>query len=289
MKLAVATGGRLGVVDGDEIVVADGPGALTMGDVLADGHQARSRLADLARSGRHQSLGRVRLLAPVPRPGKIVAAPVNYVPHMREMSETLDVNDLGVFLKASSSVCGPGSVVRLPYHDRRFDQEGELGVVIGRETRRIPEAEALGAVFGYTCLLDITMRGGEDRSLRKSFDTFTPIGPWIVTADEVPDPGSLGLRCTVNGRVRQQASTRELIWPVPRLISYISSVMTLYPGDVIATGTPEGVGPLTDGDTVEVDIDGIGRLPVTVSATGALSCPTRGAGRGPVPPPPPAG
>ena len=220
------------------------------------------------------------------RPGKIIAAPVNYARHMGEMSETLDINDLGVFLKAPSSICGAGDVVRLPYSDRRFDQEGELGVVIGREVRAITEEEALDAVFGYTCLLDITMRGGEDRSLRKSFDTFTPIGPWIVTAEEVGDPGALGLKCSVSGQVRQEGNTRDLIWPVARLVAYASSVMTLYPGDLIATGTPEGVGPLADGDTIELEIDKIGTLAVSVSAAGATACPTRGAGRGPVPPPP---
>jgi 2-keto-4-pentenoate hydratase/2-oxohepta-3-ene-1,7-dioic acid hydratase in catechol pathway len=222
------------------------------------------------------------------KPGKIIAAPVNYHRHMSEMSETLDINDLGLFLKAPSSICGPGDVVRLPYSDRRFDQEGELGVVIGREVHAIAEGEALGAVFGYTCLLDITMRGGEDRSLRKSFDTFTPIGPWIVTADEVGDPGSLGLKCSVSGRVRQVGNTRDLIWPVAKLVAYASSVMTLYPGDIIATGTPEGVGPLADGDTIELEIEKIGSLAVSVSAADATACPTHGAGRGPVPPPAPS-
>jgi 2-keto-4-pentenoate hydratase/2-oxohepta-3-ene-1,7-dioic acid hydratase in catechol pathway len=219
------------------------------------------------------------------RPGKIIAAPVNYRRHMSEMSETLDINDLGLFLKAPSSICGQGDVVRLPYSDRRFDQEGELGVVIGREARAIAEGEALDAVLGYTCLLDITMRGGEDRSLRKSFDTFTPIGPWVVTADEVGDPGSLGLTCCVNGQVRQAGNTRDLIWPVPRLVAYASSVMTLHPGDIIATGTPEGVGPLAHGDTIELEIEKVGTLAVSVSAADATACPTRGAGRGPVPPP----
>lgn len=289
MKLAMLTDGSLGVVRADEIVLGnppDVPGSVE--EVIAGGDDALTRLDQMSRtSQRRLPVAGTQLSAPIRRPGKVVAAPVNYVNHMQEMSEVLDINDLGVFLKASSSVCGPGAVVRLPYHDRRFDQEGELGVVMGREVRNVSEEQALAAVFGYTCLLDITMRGGEDRSLRKSFDSFTPIGPWLVTADEVPDPGSLELRCAVNGTLRQAANTRDLIWSVARLVAYISSVMTLYPGDVIATGTPEGVGPITDGDIVEVNIEAIGSLGVSVSAAGATACPTRGAGRGPVPPPAP--
>jgi 2-keto-4-pentenoate hydratase/2-oxohepta-3-ene-1,7-dioic acid hydratase in catechol pathway len=287
VKLAVTGDGALAIVRGQQVAVLDaGPAGrpVTMDAVVAGGDEARSWLAQAP--GRRLSLAEVMLRAPLAHPGKIIAAPVNYTDHMREMSEVLDINDLGVFLKAPSSVCGPGAVVRLPYHDRRFDQEGELAVVIGRETRGIPAGRALEAVFGYTCLLDITMRGGEDRSLRKSFDTFTPLGPWIVTADEVGDPAALELTCSVNGKVRQAASTRELIWSVAQLVAYCSSVMTLRPGDVIATGTPQGVGPIADGDAVEVTIERIGTLPVTVLVAGATACPTRGAGRGPVPPPP---
>jgi 2-keto-4-pentenoate hydratase/2-oxohepta-3-ene-1,7-dioic acid hydratase in catechol pathway len=290
VKLAVTGDGALAIVRGQQVAVVDaGPAGrpITMDAVVAGGDEARSWLAHAP--GQRLSLAEVTLRAPLAHPGKIIAAPVNYTDHMREMSEVLDINDLGVFLKAPSSVCGPGAVVRLPYHDRRFDQEGELAVVIGREARGIPAPRALEAVFGYTCLLDITMRGGEDRSLRKSFDTFTPLGPWIVTADEVGDPASLGLKCSVSGEVRQDASTRGMIWPVARLVAYTSSVMTLYPGDIIATGTPEGVGPLAGGDTIELEIDKIGTLTVSVAAAaGAASCPTKGAGRGPVPPPPPA-
>jgi 2-keto-4-pentenoate hydratase/2-oxohepta-3-ene-1,7-dioic acid hydratase in catechol pathway len=296
MRLAVfSEGGRpaeLGLVDGAVVTALLRAGepadAITMGSVIAAGPAGLAEAASRGKtSSRRFELGGVRLHAPLTRPGKIIAAPVNYARHMQEMSQTLDINDLGVFLKANSSVCGPGDVVRLPYSDRRFDQEGELGVVIGRTSCGVGADEALAAVFGYTCLLDITMRGGEDRSLRKSFDTFTPIGPWFVTADEVGDPGALGLTCSVSGQTRQSASTAALIWPVAKLVAYSSSVMTLYPGDIIATGTPEGVGPLADGDRIEVTIEKIGTLAVTVSAAGATRCPTAGAHRGPVPPPPP--
>jgi 2-keto-4-pentenoate hydratase/2-oxohepta-3-ene-1,7-dioic acid hydratase in catechol pathway len=226
------------------------------------------------------------LAAPIPLPGSVIAAPVNYVDHMNEMSEVRDIRSLGLFLKARSSITGPGSTVRLPYTDRRFDQEGELGVVIGKVAIDVAVDEALDYVFGYTCLLDITMRGGEDRSTRKSFRTFTPIGSWITTADEVGDPGSLLLTCSVSGVERQKAHTSDLIWSVPQLIAYASSVITLYPGDIIASGTPEGVGPIVGGDTIEVQIERVGSLAVDVSDVGAIACPTLGATSGPVPPPP---
>ncbi|GEL25198.1 hypothetical protein PSU4_41520 [Pseudonocardia sulfidoxydans NBRC 16205] len=224
------------------------------------------------------------VLPVVPDPGKIVAAPVNYRAHQAEMNEASHIDSLGVFLKAPSSVIGHGDVVRLPYTDRRFDQEGEFAAVIGRRTRNVAEDEALGAVFGYTTLLDMTMRGGEDRSVRKSFDTFTPVGPTVVTPDEVAPIDELELRLWVNDTLRQRADLRDLIWGLPRLIAYVSSVMTLYPGDIVTTGTPEGVGEVYDGDRIDVEISGLDRLAVGVSDAGAVSCPTRGAQRGPVPP-----
>jgi 2-keto-4-pentenoate hydratase/2-oxohepta-3-ene-1,7-dioic acid hydratase in catechol pathway len=226
---------------------------------------------------------------PVADPSKIIAAPVNYRDHQAEMSVDASIGALGFFLKAPSSLLDPGGTIRLPYHDRRFDQEGELALVIGRTARHVSEQDALSYVFGYTGLLDITMRGGEDRSTRKSFDTFTPMGPVLVTADEFGDPDNVELRCWVSGDLRQKASTRDLIWGVARLVSYASSVTTLYPGDVITTGTPAGVGPLTLGDTIRLELSGLGLdLTAEVAADDATASPTAGAGRGPVPPPAPA-
>ncbi|SER35676.1 2-keto-4-pentenoate hydratase/2-oxohepta-3-ene-1,7-dioic acid hydratase (catechol pathway) [Lentzea xinjiangensis] len=226
----------------------------------------------------------VRPLPVVPDPSKIVAAPVNYRAHQAEMNEAAHIDSLGVFLKAPSSVLGDGGTVRLPYDDRRFDQEGEFAAVIGRVSRNLTEAEALDAVFGYTCLLDMTMRGGEDRSVRKSFDTFTPIGPTIVTPDELPPIDELQIHLWVNGVLRQRADLSDLLWGLPRLIAYASSVMTLLPGDIITTGTPEGVGEVFDGDRIDLEVTGIGRLTAQVSTAGATPCPTRGARSGPVPP-----
>ena len=229
-------------------------------------------------------LERIRLLPPVPDPSKIVAAPVNYLDHQQEMNESVQVDGLGVFLKAPSSLLRHGGTVQLPYLDRRFDQEGELAIVVRRRARNVSEGEAMSYVFGYTPLLDMTMRGGEDRSTRKSFETFTPMGPYLVTADEISDPRELTLRCSVNGMVRQWARIADLIWPVARLVSYASSVMTLLPGDIITTGTPAGVGAVHNGDHIEVAIDRVGTLGASVSDSAAIPCPTRGARHGPVPP-----
>jgi 2-keto-4-pentenoate hydratase/2-oxohepta-3-ene-1,7-dioic acid hydratase in catechol pathway len=235
-------------------------------------------------------LGDIRLRVPVADPSKIIAAPVNYRDHQAEMSTDSQVGALGFFLKAPSSLLDPGGTIQLPYHDRRFDQEGELALVIGRTARQVSVQDALSYVFGYTGLLDITMRGGEDRSTRKSFDTFTPMGPVLSTADEFGDPDDVELRCWVSGDLRQKASTRDLIWGVARLVSYASSVATLYPGDVITTGTPAGVGPLIAGDTIRLELSGLGLdLTAQVAADNTIASPTSGHNRGPVPPPGPAG
>lgn len=276
MRYALFDDGRLGAVEGDHLVDittqlrpshAD-PAQGALHRHIEQWARGQAAVPDLA-GGPRIPLAGARLRAPLPRPGKIIGAPVNYLDHQAEMKYTTSIAELGVFLKANSSVIGPGQDIRLPYLDRRTDQEGELGVVIGRTARQVSSADALSYVFGYTCVLDITVRSGEDRSTRKSFDTFTPMGPWIVTADEIPDPGVLDLTCSVSGEVRQRVNTADLIFGVPDLIAYISSVMTLEPGDVIATGTPAGVGPLTGGDRVRLDITGIGSLEVGVDASAA--------------------
>lgn len=276
MRLALFNKGRLGLVDGDALVDVTeqlaGTGTVGAAGALHDHIERVARGAasplDLAACAR-VPLARAVLEAPLPRPGKIIGAPVNYLDHKAEMEYTTSVADLGVFLKANSSVIGPGQDILLPYTDRRTDQEGELGVVIGRTASHVGADDALDHVFGYTCVLDITVRSGEDRSTRKSFDTFTPIGPWVVTADEIPDPDSLGLRCDVGGSTRQRTSTADLIFDVRELIAYTSSVMTLHPGDVIATGTPAGVGPLSHGDRVVLEIERVGRLEVGVDGSRA--------------------
>ncbi|WP_327712762.1 fumarylacetoacetate hydrolase family protein [Streptomyces sp. NBC_00464] len=276
MRLALFNQGRLGIVDGDHLV--DVTDQLAQGSTPGAAGPLHQHIEALARGGAvdvdvsncaRVPLSDAVLESPLPRPGKVVGAPVNYLDHKAEMEYTTSVADLGVFLKANSSVIGPGQDIVLPYTDKRTDQEGELGVVIGRTATHVDAADALDYVFGYTCVLDITVRSGEDRSTRKSFDTFTPIGPWIVTADEIPDPDSLDLRCDVGGTTRQRTNTADLIFGVADLIAYTSSVMTLHPGDIIATGTPAGVGPLSHGDRVVLEIEQVGRLEVGVDGSRA--------------------
>ncbi|MEV5842354.1 fumarylacetoacetate hydrolase family protein [Streptomyces sp. NPDC051985] len=274
MRFIVFDEDRLGLVRGDTVVDVTslvpgsaGPAGPLHRLIEAGAAEAWSE-AEL-RGLPRRPFAEVSPRAPLPRPAKIVGAPVNYLDHKAEMAENHSIADLGVFLKASSSVIGPGEQVLLPYTDVRTDQEGELTVVIGRTARDVDADSALDHVFGYTCGLDMTIRSTEDRSTRKSFDTFTPLGPAVVTADEIGDPGLLELETRVNGTVRQRTSTRDLIFGVRELVAYTSSVMTLWPGDVILTGTPAGVGPVHDGDSVEVDIGGIGTLTVTVTASSA--------------------
>lgn len=216
----------------------------------------------------------VRLLSPVANPGKIVAAPVNYQLHLDESRADTQINfgtqvktiaDYGVFLKATSSMIGAGETVVADWPDRRIDHEIELALVIGRKGFRIAEADALSHVAGYMIGLDMTIRGTEDRSFRKSLDTFTVFGPHVVTADEIGDPGDLDFEIRVNGETRQKSNTRLLIWNVQKLIAYASKAYTLHPGDVIMTGTPEGVAPVVPGDTMHAWIDRIGEMSVAVA------------------------
>jgi 2-keto-4-pentenoate hydratase/2-oxohepta-3-ene-1,7-dioic acid hydratase in catechol pathway len=219
------------------------------------------------------SIESVKLLSPVANPGKIVAAPVNYALHLDESRADTAINfgtqvktiaDYGVFLKATSSVIGASQTVMADWPDRRIDHEVELALVIGRKGFRIPESQALSHVAGYMIGLDMTIRGTEDRSFRKSLDTFTVLGPWLVTADELGDPSQLDLEITVNGEPRQKSNTALLIWNVQKLIAYASQAYTLYPGDVIMTGTPEGVAPVVPGDTMHARIERIGQMKVAV-------------------------
>jgi 2-keto-4-pentenoate hydratase/2-oxohepta-3-ene-1,7-dioic acid hydratase in catechol pathway len=193
-------------------------------------------------------------------PSKIVAVGCNYRAHISELQRTVPEEPL-LFMKPPSSLLPSGGTIRLPPQSRRVDYEGELGIVIGRRARCVPADRALDHVLGYTCLNDVTARDLQEKDVQftraKGFDSFCPVGPSIVTG---LDPESLRVTTFVNGQRRQSAQTSEMIFGVSRLISYISGVMTLEPGDLIATGTPEGVGPLRHGDEISVEIEGIGRL-----------------------------
>jgi 2-keto-4-pentenoate hydratase/2-oxohepta-3-ene-1,7-dioic acid hydratase in catechol pathway len=210
-----------------------------------------------------------RLLAPLPRPGKIFGIGLNYRDHAAETGRPTPEVPF-VFSKAVTAVIGPGEAIALPTVSDKIDWEGELAVVIGRRARGVPADRALAHVAGYTCMLDITARDYQQRSghcIAKSFDTFAPMGPALVTTDEIPDPGGLELRTLVSGETMQHSNTRELIFDVRRLVEFLSAAVTLEPGDVITTGTPAGVGTarkppryLRAGDIVRVEIEAIGAL-----------------------------
>jgi 2-keto-4-pentenoate hydratase/2-oxohepta-3-ene-1,7-dioic acid hydratase in catechol pathway len=212
-----------------------------------------------------------QLLAPLPRPGKILCCGVNYASHQQENPAAVLPDEPFFFAKLPSAVIGPGEPVILPEARTELDYEVELAVVIGRQSNGLSEAEALDAVFGYTVLNDISARDVQFRdnqiTLGKGADTFCPLGPVIVTADEVPDPQALTVSSSVNGQLRQHESTAGMIFPVARLLAFLSRHITLEPGDVVSTGTPAGVGCFMDppgllrpGDQVEVRVDRVGAL-----------------------------
>ena len=236
---------------------------------------ARAQLAEAQRHGRadaYPSLDRVKLLAPIPRPGKIVAIGRNYADHAAETG-VKPFEKPRIISKLPSSVVGPGAVVRRPLDVIKLDYEIELGVVIGKPTKLVPRAQALDAVAGYTILNDVSAREFQfdvspaQTTFAKSMDDFCPMGPWIVTVDEIADPQALTLQLRVNDELLQDGNTHDMIFDVAQLIEYISRFMTLEPGDVIATGTPAGVGAfrtpprwLQPGDRLRLEISRIGVL-----------------------------
>lgn len=205
------------------------------------------------------TLADVKLLPPV-CPSKIVAIGWNYLGHIRELNNPVPEEPL-IFLKAPSSMIGHGGTILLPPESERVDFEGELAVVIGRRCRRIRRSEAAEAIFGYTVLNDVTARDLQRKdgqfSRAKSFDTFCPTGPWLQTD---LDPGKVQVQTRVNGNLRQDDNTSTMLFDPYYLLEYVSAAMTLFPGDIIATGTPSGVGPLDAGDEITISIEGIGSL-----------------------------
>ncbi|HEY7936926.1 MAG TPA: fumarylacetoacetate hydrolase family protein [Candidatus Limnocylindrales bacterium] len=273
-----AGGVTLGVVaDGYAIAAArlvpDGPATLTA--LLAGGDDPLEALRAAADPARIRAAGepleQFQLAAPVPRPGKIIAIGRNYADHATEGGAVAPPAPL-IFAKWPSSVIGPNEAIRWdPVLTAEVDYEAELAVVIGRRARRISEADALSHVLGYTCLNDVSARDlqfGDGQWVRgKSLDTFCPMGPQLVTLDELRDPNDLAIAATVNGEKRQAARTSEMLFSVSRIIAHCSQAFTLEPGDVIATGTPSGVGVyrdpptfLADGDVIRISIEGIGDL-----------------------------
>jgi len=250
----------------DQPGVANGHGAAAGADAgqlmvaqLA-GHPFGGRAEDIALTGIRFPLAEVRLLAPV-LPSKVVCVGKNYADHASEMGGEPPAEPV-IFLKPSTAVCGPGDPVLRPSRlSDRVDFEGELAVVIGRIGRQVPAERAAAVIFGYTCANDVTARDLQAKdgqwTRAKGFDTFCPLGPWIETG---VDPADLALTTRLNGQLRQDTRTSLLLHGVPALVSSVSAVMTLLPGDVLLTGTPAGVGPMDQGDEVSVTIEGIGTL-----------------------------
>jgi 2,4-didehydro-3-deoxy-L-rhamnonate hydrolase len=272
MKLCRYDDDRLGVVRGDlvhDVTLAQTeirnslPYAMKGDAVVAGMPQWRERIERMADKAPRKSIGEVKLLAPVARPTKLSCAPTNYQDHIAEMKaaaaqpgsqvvtvQSAKIGEAGMFLKANSSLVGPSEGIALRFPDRRSDHEVELVMVIGKSGSDIPQSSALDHVACYCLGLDMTVRGREDRSFRKSVDGYAVAGPWMVTADEIANPDALPLTLEVNGEIRQNSNTDKLIYDCSRLIAFASSFYTLYPGDLIYTGTPEGVGPVKPGDTI---------------------------------------
>lgn len=215
----------------------------------------------------------INLLSPVLNPGKIIAAPVNYQAHFDEAAadevtfpknHVKKIQESGLFLKSTSSLIGMNKSIEIGFADRRTDHEIELVVIMGKTAKNIKAENALEYIAGYSIGLDITIRGPEERSLRKSLDSYSVLGPHLVTADEIPNPHNLELKLYVNGELRQHANTQNLIMNIPELIEFASKFYTLHPGDLLYTGTPAGVGIIQSGDLITAQIDKLGQLKIHV-------------------------
>jgi 2,4-didehydro-3-deoxy-L-rhamnonate hydrolase len=284
MKLCRFDDNRIGLVRGgnvhDVTAVLDALPPLRwpfpFGDhLIAHLDGLRPRMERLADAAAPQPIGAVRFLSPVANPSKIIGTPVNYQAHVEEAerdpqiavyleNRARSIEEQGLFLKASSSLVGPSEGVAVRFPDRRTDHEAELGVVIGRTTGPIAEADAMSVIAGYAIALDMVVRGKEDRSYRKSPDSYAVLGPWLVTADELGDPAAIDFTLHVDSELRQAANTRDMIIGIARQIAWASSVYTLHPGDIIMTGTCQGVGPVKPGDVMTVAFERIGEMTVPV-------------------------
>ena len=284
MKLCRYDNDRLGLVEGDQ--VRDVSAALDVlpalrwplppGDPLIAGFERlRPAIAAAAAQATPRPLAGVALKSPIANPNKLIGAPINYNDHVEESRkdqgiahgrEIKTIGDWGLFLKANSALVGPSEGVALRFTDRRNDHEAELAVIIGTGGSNIAKRDAFAHVFGYAIGLDMTVRGTELPSFRKSIDSYAVLGPWLVTKDEIADPDALEFALWVNGELRQKSNTRYLVYGVARLIEYASAFYTLYPGDVIYTGTPSGVSPVKPGDVMRLEMQGIGAMEVAVRA-----------------------
>lgn len=284
MKIAIYDDGKLGLVqDGmvHDVSAAlavlpqgDRPWLASPGDLLIRHLEPlKAAMAAALPGSAAKPVAEARFLSPVQHPSKIIGVPVNYHEHVVEAESDVatfsdrfrgSIEQQGFFLKAVSALVGPGEGITLRFPDRRNDHEMELGVVIGRTASNIGVDEALSVIAGYAIALDMVVRGPEDRSLRKSGDSYAVLGPWLVTADEVADPQALDFFLNVNGAARQASNTGRMIMSIAEQIAYASRFYTLLPGDIIMTGTCEGVGPVVPGDTITCGITGIADMTVAI-------------------------
>ena len=277
---------RLGLVQGDRVL--DVSKALEKlppptypfppkGDpLIANLDRLKPEILAAAKGAASFAVAEVKFLSPVAQPSKVIGTPTNYKDHIAEAQQqrqvfggryTGTIEEQGLFLKATSALVGPGEGVRLRFLDRRTDHEMELGVVIGRQASNIRKEDALNYVAGYAIALDMVVRGTQDRSFRKSIDSYAVLGPWMVTADEIADHANLDFFLSVNGVVKQKSNTKYMIMDLPTQIAWASSYYTLWPGDVIMSGTCAGVSQVKPGDVMHCEIEKIATCDVRVLAS----------------------
>jgi 2-keto-4-pentenoate hydratase/2-oxohepta-3-ene-1,7-dioic acid hydratase in catechol pathway len=232
---------------------------------IADFNTIRARLESGGEDLPRLAASEAAIQAPVPHPGQLIALPANYDDHIGEMSSPNRADRNGFFVLSPRSISGPREPVVLPdLEGYRIDHECELALVIGRSGFRIAAEDALEHIFGYSCLIDVTVRGPQERAMRKSFPSFTPVGPHLVTRDEIVDPDDLHLRLSVNGVTRHDGTTADMIVGVREAIELISSVVPLEPGDIVATGTPAGVAGIGAGDRLRIEVESVGAMELDV-------------------------
>ena len=284
MKYCRYNDNRIGVVRGAEVFdVTAAVDALPahrypfpIGDALvANLDSLRGEMERLADAATGVPVSSVSFLSPVANPTKVIGVPVNYQAHADEARADAEVSvaarrgsieEQGLFLKANSALVGPSEGVAVRFPDRRTDHEAELGLIIGRTACDVAYDEALDYVAGYAIALDMVVRGTEDRSMRKSVDTYAVLGPWLTTADEIADPDAIAFELSVNGETRQKSSTDLMIMDCRRQIEWASGFYTLHPGDIIMTGTCEGVSRVLPGDTMHLEFAGLGAMDVPIRA-----------------------